>query len=238
MHISIILNESMQWYWRLVGAKGVCYAEGAQVFPHYADAYVAAVESCTAMQHATVEDNERAELIDFKVMTGSEVLSDPPSDSIFQSLVKALNQTGLHGALSVLNQTVPHRFTGIYLIDKDRMLRNLTLFDKHGEPCPEELRTVPLSASFCQFAVRTGGFHTSNSGKDIRLNGHWAKGMYNAYAGVPILAEDGTALATLCHFDHHPCNLDYEGLDLLRLAARLFKREVRPSGSNCGQAVK
>jgi len=236
--ISIKLDESKQWFWRLIGPEGLCYAESSEVFTQYADAYFSAVESCTAMQTAAFDPDERPELTDFNVITGSDLLNGPPVDSIFHNLVKALGQAGLHGALSVLNRTVQHRFTGVYLIEPDRTLRNLALFDKAGEPCPAELQTIPLSASFCQFAVRTGGFHTGNSGNDSRLQGHWAKGMYNAYGGVPILADDGTALATLCHFDHHPRELDYEDLDLLRLAARVLVRVVRPLNKSCSPSFK
>ena len=238
MHISIFLDDSKRWSWRLMGPRGFCYAIGAKVFASYADAYLAAVDSCIAMQVATFDPEERTELPDFKVITESDLRDASPIDAFCHDLVKALDQQGLHGALSVLNRTVPHRFTGVYLIDPDQTLRNLSLFDKAGEPCPEELQRVPLSASFCQFAVSTGGFATSNSGNDARLQGHWAKGMYNAYAGVPLLRPDQTALGTLCHFDHHPRDLDYEDLDLLRLAARMLVRVVLPFDKSCRQSIK
>ena len=238
MHISIFLDDSKQWSWRLMGPRGCCYAVGAKVFASYAEAYLAAIESCTGMQAATFDPNEPPELTDFKVITESDFLDASPLDAFCHDLVTAMGREGLKGALAVLNQTVPHRFTGVYLIGQDQMLRKLALFDKAGEPCPEELQKVPLSASFCQFAVKTGGFATSNSGKDSRLQGHWAKGMFNAYAGVPLLSDDGTALGTLCHFDHHPRDLDYEDLDLLRLAARMLVRVIRPLDRSCSQPVK
>lgn len=238
MHISIFLDDSKQWSWRLMGPRGSCYAIGAKVFARYADAYCAAVDSCNAMRVATIEVDERVEQPDFKVVTESNPRDASPIDAFCHDVIRALEQEGLHAALSVLNRTVPHRFTGVYLIEPDQTLRNLSLFDKAGEPCPVELQRVPLNASFCQFAVTTGGFATSNSGNDSRLQGHWAKGMYNAYAGVPILADDGTALGTLCHFDHHPKDLDYEDLDLLRLAARMFVRVVCPLGKRFDHSIK
>lgn len=238
MHISINLDEAKQWSWRLVGMDGAQYAVGAKVFARYADAYFSAIEACAAMQTATIDPDERPDLTDFHVITASDLLDAAPVDSVFHALVEALAQSGLHGALSVLNRTVPHRFTGIYLIESDNTLRNLALFDKAGEPRPAELHKIPLSASFCQFAVKTGGFYTSNSGEDSRLQGHWAKGMYNAYGGVPVLADDGTALATLCHFDHHPRDLNHDDLDLLRLAARVLARAVRPLDRSCGHSVR
>ena len=238
MHISIHLDDSKQWSWGLVDSDGTHHAVGAKVFTRYADAYFAAIESCAAMQTATFDPDECPEPIEVSVITGSELRDAPPRDAVFLELVRTLGGFGLHAALSVLNRTVPHRFTGVYLIESDRTLRNLALFDKDGEPCPAELQTIPLSASFCQFAVTTGGFHTGNSGEDVRLQGHWAKGMYNAYGGVPIVAEDGTALGTLCHFDHHPRNLDPADLELLHSAARVLERVVRPIDKSRRQSVK
>ncbi len=237
MHISVVLVGSNRWAWRLTGPLGVCYAESVKTFKDYFDAYSAGLRACIAMQGASIEDAAPTPISRLNILVGEDISSSATGDAILKSLVHALGRTGVHGALSVLNQTVPHRFTGIYLIYSNRTLKNLALFDKSGEPCPDELKSIPLGASFCQFAMSNGGFHTANSSTDVRLSGYWAKGMYNAYAGVPILDTDGTALATLCHFDYHPRHFDAVGLDRLYEAARLFTRVVRSNAKKFGRAI-
>lgn len=90
-----------------------------------------------------------------------------------------LDQGGLAAGLQFLNQRVPHRFTGVYLL-KDGVLHNVELFDKRAEVPAEALLAVPLTSSFCQFVLRDGFMLIGDSGKDGRLNGHPYQGILNS----------------------------------------------------------
>ena len=136
--------------------------------------------------------------------------------------LKAVFQThGLEGGLRHLNESVSHRYTGVYQL-ADSVFRNVGLFDKQGQMRPEFLAEVPLRDSFCQFVVRDGLFKTEHSGEDHRLDGHKYQGVLLTYHGVPVLDDHGELYGTLCHFDALQRDITDQDFAFLQQAARLI----------------
>ncbi len=146
-----------------------------------------------------------------------------PAISTASDYVALCAQFGLPAALLELNRRVPHRYTAAYRLDGQR-LRNVELIDKAGEDRPEFLAEVPFANSFCQFVLRDGGFLTSDSGHDARLDGHPYKGVMVAYHGVPIADGEGKLLGTLCHFDVQQQPLSDAEFEHLQSVAQVIHR--------------
>lgn len=123
---------------------------------------------------------------------------------------------GMRVALKLLNEDVPHRYTGFYQATPAAMV-NVGLADKKGEPRPPFLAEVPVGSSFCQFVLRDGSFLTRDSRMDDRLTGHPYKGVMLAYCGVPVFDVRGSPVGTLCHFD--TLSHDVEDAQVARLHA-------------------
>lgn len=140
------------------------------------------------------------------------------SNDRLEQLRSALRESGIEGALALLNQPIEHRYTALYRL-RDSTLTNVGLFDKAGEVKPEYLATVPLEISFCQFVLRDGRFLTADSSQDGRLDGHPYKGVMMAYHGVPVQDGQGGLYGTLCHFDLVQRKLSDEDFELLQQAA-------------------
>ncbi|WP_394788105.1 guanylate cyclase [Rhodoferax sp.] len=137
------------------------------------------------------------------------------------ALSATLTAQGAAAGLAYLNAGVPHRFTAMYRLDGG-MLRNLLLYDKAGEICPEYLAEVSLDTSFCQFVLRERVFRTSNSATDKRLDGHPYQGVMVCYHGVPWETLEGEIGGTLCHFDLLELDLAEPEFVLLQQAAQLL----------------
>ena len=134
---------------------------------------------------------------------------------------KALAEQGLPGALAVLNQRVPHRFTAVYRL-VGQALHNVATADKHLHLDALDLKVVPLKDSFCQFVLRDGLFLTQRSGADARLQGHPYSGVVGCYVGVPVRTRDGRLPGTLCHFALESPDVADDEYLLLDRAARLM----------------
>lgn len=134
---------------------------------------------------------------------------------------RELAQRGVDGALKLLNQRVPHRFTAVYRLI-GQALHNIATADKHLHLEPLDLAVVPLKDSFCQFVLRDGLFLTRESGSDNRLDGHPYSGVVGSYVGVPIRNRDGKLAGTLCHFDVESHDISDDEYLLLDRAARLM----------------
>nr|WP_315235648.1 guanylate cyclase [uncultured Albidiferax sp.] len=137
------------------------------------------------------------------------------------ALTATVQTDGAAAAVQYLNAGVPHRFTGLYLLE-DGVMRNLLLYDKAGEIRPTYLAEVPLETSFCQFVLRDGVFTTSDSAIDARLDGHPYQGVMVSYHGVPWQTSDGEIGGTLCHFDLRSLELNDAEFALLQQAAQLL----------------
>lgn len=148
----------------------------------------------------------------------------PTRSARFDAFYAALADEGLSQALAVLNRNVPHRYTAVYRLE-DAMLHNHSLFDKLGAVLTDDLASVPLGISFCQFVLRDGVFSTSDSGSDGRLAGHPYQGVVVAYTGVPITEQFGAGevIGTLCHFDSCSQRLEAAEFELLQQAAKLIR---------------
>ncbi len=134
---------------------------------------------------------------------------------------RELAQKGLVGALALLNERVPHRFTAVYRL-LGQSLHNIATVDKHLHLEPPDLKVVPLKDSFCQFVLRDGLFLTRESGTDSRLGGHPYAGVVGCYVGVPVHGRDGRLSGTLCHFDLESFDIGDDEYLLLDRAARLL----------------
>lgn len=149
-------------------------------------------------------------------------------DQTYDKMTEALMRDGLVGALKVLNDRVPHRYSAVYRMALDDYLVIVAFVDKQLKPCPSFLLSVHHAVSFCQFTMKhEDGFRTSNSAKDKRLDGHPYQGLVNSYHGVPFMSTDGWFKGTICHFDKAALPLSDEDFELLRLAARIFPIHLR-----------
>lgn len=151
--------------------------------------------------------------------------ASPPLDKqgleTMRRVAHELTRSGVPGALAILNARVPHRFTAVYRL-KDGVMCNLALFDKEKSLDTFALQEVPLTDSFCQFALKEGYFATTQSGQDPRLQGHAYAGVVGSYIGVPIAHAKTGLLGTLCHFDFADHPIEEQEFRLLQRAAGLL----------------
>ena len=136
--------------------------------------------------------------------------------------IKVLEKEGAAG-LAYLNARVPHRFTGVYQLDRG-MMRNVFLHDKQGQVVPDFLKAVPLSESLCQFVLRDGGFATANANEEANLQALHMRTSLQAYYGVPLLNNHGELYGTLCHFDMPNFNLSDAEFAFLQKAAQVLPK--------------
>ena len=113
------------------------------------------------------------------------------------------------------------------LVDVDRQ------YFKASYGLPEPLasaRETPLSASICQYAVALGApLVVCDSRVEHWLDDNLAVSEFGvrAYAGVPLVTEDGHAVGTLCALDLEP--RDWTDTELANLGdlAGVVMREIR-----------
>ncbi|GAC1537810.1 MAG: hypothetical protein NVS2B4_17900 [Ramlibacter sp.] len=119
------------------------------------------------------------------------------------TLAHVLTRDGLHSALKLLNGRTAFRFTGVYSFDGD-ILRNVGLFDRWA-PDRLEGADAPIGQTFCAITAKLNdALVVSDGRRDPRHP--WMQGnSVVSYCGVPIRAESGQAIGTLCHFDDQPC---------------------------------
>ena len=146
-----------------------------------------------------------------------------------QRYANCLDVNGPAG-LDFLNARVPHRFTGVYRLQRG-VLVNLFLHDKCGEVIPEYLKAVRLEDSFCQFVLRDGFFMTLNSAADRRLDGHAYQGAVGSYYGVPLLDNGAQLYGTLCHFDMMSYPISDDEFEFLQQAAKVLPKYLHRTES-------
>ena len=136
-----------------------------------------------------------------------------------------LGRDGVNAALAVLNEGIPHRYTGIFeLVGEDLLCRNV--YDKLGEPRSHDLDVVKFTDSFCQIAMREGEYRTDNTAMDRRVDGSPYQGVVMSYQGVPLIGHTLELQGTLCHFDVVEQSLSDEEFACLIEAARLLPSYV------------
>lgn len=128
-----------------------------------------------------------------------------PLDEPLAQFKSVFDAEGLQGALRFLNARTGYRYTAIYRLG-GQMIQNIALYDRLGKTLVD-LTEVPLSDSFCQFAIEVNGFNTTNSAVDNRVDGHIKQGIINSYFGLPLSRKPGTIYGTLCYFDDEPMEL-------------------------------
>jgi hypothetical protein len=117
----------------------------------------------------------------------------------------------------------------ISLVDEERQY-----FKSHaGLPEPwAARRQTPLSHSFCQYAVQSGEpLVVADAREHPLLKDNLAipdLGVI-AYAGVPLITEDGHALGSLCAIDHKPRFWTAEQIEVLSALAKLTLGEIKLS---------
>jgi hypothetical protein len=129
-------------------------------------------------------------------------------------LLAEIERGGLDAGLKFLNARTDYRYTAIYRFEGG-MMRNIYLYDRLGETV-SKFAKVPLGDSFCQFVMAEGGFYTSDSGQDERLQGHTYRGVLNAYFGLPLSRKPGTLYGTFCHFDFKPIVIEDIEIEFLQ----------------------
>lgn len=143
--------------------------------------------------------------------------------NVLRAVAAALAGQGIEAGLEILNQRVPHRFTGIYRLTGN-VLHNAALVDKEEGSGTVVLTDVPLNDSFCQFVFRDGSFSTTHSGTDARLAGNPYSGIIGSYVGVPIPGLNGGLYGTLCHFDFGDHAIGDEEFLVLGRVAQILPR--------------
>ncbi|MES2634189.1 MAG: GAF domain-containing protein [Pseudomonadota bacterium] len=146
----------------------------------------------------------------------------------------ALRTSGLSAALRLLNDRVPHRFTAVYQLNGE-LMRNIAIVDKAGKVIADDLLTVPLALSFCQFVLRDGLFRLEGNADD-RLEGHPYRGVVQSYVGVPLTLDAGL-VGTFCHFDFPPMALADEEFSFMEEVAVELPPYLSRPGARSGSGT-
>lgn len=149
------------------------------------------------------------------------------------TLTEVLSRHGLHAALKLLNARTPFRYTGVYRFDGD-MLRNVALFDRWAPQQPRGC-DAPMGETYCAITGKLNdSLLVSDGQRDPRHP--WMRGnSVVSYCGVPIRAESGIALGTLCHFDEKPCQSQGAEATFLMCIAEVFRPWVLASRTDAGE---
>lgn len=145
---------------------------------------------------------------------------------IEQEVQARLVESGLHGALELLNSRTPHRFTGAYRYDGE-ILRNEGLYDRFS---PEIVRgdDVPMGLAYCALlAEHDAGMHFADAGADPRFAWKPGSGVVSYCGALLRDAETGLPYGSLCHFDLLRCEPNATELAQLEQVAPLIQRWLK-----------
>lgn len=155
-----------------------------------------------------------------------------PSVPIADEVQLCLDESGLHGALALLNSRTPHRFTGAYRFDGE-VLRNEGLYDRFS---PENVRgdDVPMPLAYCALVgERNGGLQFADAREDPQVA--WKAGSaVVSYCGALLRDESGRPYGTLCHFDLLRCEPNVTELEQLEQVAPLIYRWLTARATAAG----
>ncbi|WP_133274357.1 GAF domain-containing protein [Hymenobacter radiodurans] len=141
-----------------------------------------------------------------------------------------LHQQGAHAALKYLNGRTPHRYTGVFRFDGDK-LRNEVLYDRY-EPNVQQGEDAPMEATYCSLVGRQQApLEINDAATDSRVKGLIDTPVVS-YCGVLIRDAQGTAFGTLCHYDMQRCQERTTDLPLLETAATLLHKYLYPVATN------
>ena len=156
---------------------------------------------------------------------GQAVVEEAGVVEAVREFASVLDGSGLHAALAFLNARTRHRYTGVYRFDPP-LLRSVCLFDRENPPLTLG-GDVPMSETYCSL-VGEGAtpFGTSDAGADERLVRHPARESVLAYCGVPLHADCGRCIGTLCHYDVRPRLIPHIEIPLMARAAALIAARI------------
>ena len=154
--------------------------------------------------------------------------SDTPELSGNETLEfrRTLKSQGLWPAMQYLNAKAPYRYSAVFRFEGS-MLRNVCLVDRESPEvtCCAEL---PIADSYCVYVRESSSdFAVEHARMDCRVTGHPKAEMFQSYYGVPLLADDGALLGTICHFDERPLVLDSQVGGLLNEVAPFVAAALR-----------
>jgi hypothetical protein len=140
-----------------------------------------------------------------------------------------LERHGVHGALKYLNGRTPHRYTGVFRFDGDK-LRNEALYDRY-EPNLEQGEDAPMEATYCSLVGKQQApLEINDATTDARVKGLIDTPVIS-YCGVLIRDAEGKAFGTLCHYDMQRCQERTTDLPLLEEAAGLLYKQLHSGRS-------
>jgi GAF domain-containing protein len=142
--------------------------------------------------------------------------------AIAATCASVLSHAGPMAALRFLNARTRFRFTGLYAADPP-LLRNVYLYDRENPTLNLSGTVSQLDETFCDIVWRDNrAFGTPDALKDVRLANHAARERVLSYCGVPIRADSGCPLGSLCHFDIRPRLLPRSEVAVLEAVVSLF----------------
>ncbi len=157
------------------------------------------------------------------------------TDLSLSAFEKILEAQGLTAGLLYLNQRVPYRYTSVYELDRDRLLR-VAFVDKQGGH-GMEFAEVPFKNSFCEIAARDGSLSTADTSTDSRLQGNPYVSTVASYVGLPLTLRQGELVGTFCHYDSIGQPVDDQEFAFLEEAVRLLSMYCMQPGRPLGPAM-
>ena len=142
-----------------------------------------------------------------------------------EQLESVLEEGGLHAGLIFLNARVAHRCTAVYRLDGS-VLSLVAQVDKLNDEASSEPSVVPLTDSFCQFAVKSGPVLVTNAKNDPRVIGSPYTGPVVGYVGLPLTHAPGELYGTFCHYDFCEQPMPDEEFEFLQGVAGLLPRFI------------
>jgi hypothetical protein len=142
-----------------------------------------------------------------------------------------LDSAGERAALAFLAQLSRFRYLSIiyYVEGRGHPVHH---FDRQN-PDLIEAEELDQQLTYCSTViVERRPVVIADSLAEQSLKAHPAREHIRSYYGLPLLAEDGSAHAVLCHYDHVPQDIAALDHDLLRQAALEFQARLARYGAN------
>ena len=140
-----------------------------------------------------------------------------------RQLKTIVDRQGVRAALIYLNGLTEHRFSAMYLFDKETLV-NLYFYDREN-PSQWSTPDIPVLASYCVFVRDSRDtFVIHDALQDNRVHEHPKQKTVQAYCGVPLLDENGNMFGTICHFNLEPIPLSPANIELMEAVAPMLKQ--------------
>ncbi|SFQ58078.1 hypothetical protein SAMN04515668_3071 [Hymenobacter arizonensis] len=153
--------------------------------------------------------------------------NDSPLQHEIEEFTGLLQKEGVHAALQYLNSRTPHRYTGIFRFDHDK-LRSEVLFDRY-ELSLKKGEDAPIEATYCSLVGRDQApWEITDAATDLRVQGIIDTPVVS-YCGVLIRDSEGQPFGSLCHYDMQRCQERTTDQPLMQAAASLLYSHVGKS---------